>query len=69
MPDVFGKKPPMDDRTARVGPGPTPPKMKPGHKPDATPMGTASWPGLPGGSQSKARGPRNVRQSAKQDGV
>lgn len=69
MPDVFGKMPPKDMRTARVMPGRMPPKMKPGHMPTSLPMRTANWPGLPGKMQKGDRGPRNVRQSPMKEGL
>lgn len=56
---------PMNDRGK-------PPKMAPGHRPDATPERTASWPGLPGNTQPKSRdraGTRKVKRAAKSEGL
>jgi hypothetical protein len=49
-----------------------PPKAKPGHKPDSTPMKTANWGGLPGGTQPRTRdkaGTRKVNASPKSEGI
>lgn len=49
-----------------------PPKMKPGHRPDATPMKTANWAGLPGKTQPGTRdksGTKKLHQGPKEEGI
>lgn len=52
--------------------GSKPPSVKPGHRPDATPEGTADWPGVPGKTQPRSRDKTNtpkVKQFAKSEGI
>ena len=56
----------------RGGNSGSPPKAKPGHKPDSMPMKTAAWPGLPGKTQPRTRdkaGTPKGNVSAKSEGV
>jgi hypothetical protein len=50
----------------------SPPRARPGHRPDATPEKTAAWPGLPGktqpGTRDKAGTPK-CKQSPRSEGL
>lgn len=69
MANSFHGNVPGKDTGKKDGAGP---KAMRGGKPDATPMRTANWPGLPGKAQPRRRdksGTRVVHTSPKKEGL